>query len=131
LRDPVLTDLFSDAVTETSRRALAMLGGDQPDLLESMVLDQDLDDFIRWEAAGALCCLVRDGRMTRQEALDRLMRQFNAAVAAKDVWGVTVLVHELGNLNPLEVRDEIKAAFDQQLVDESMIDWECLVKYYL
>ena len=131
LRDPILDDLIGGAVTETTRRVLAVLAGDQPDLIESLIPNQQLDDFIRWEAAAALCGLVRDGRITRDEAITRLLRQMRAAAELEDGWGVTLIVSELGELNPLEAQDEIKALFARDLVDESMIDWSCFEKYLL
>jgi hypothetical protein len=131
LREPALDGVLGGAVTETTRRVLAVLAGDQPDLIESMILNRQLDDYIRWEAALAICCLVRDGRMTRGEALQRLSRQLRSAVEAKDWWGVTIVICELGALNPLEMRNEIKAAFDQHLVDESIVSWRSFEKYLL
>jgi hypothetical protein len=123
LRDPVLDGLFGGAVTEVTRRVLATLAGDQPDLIESMILNRNLDDFIRWEAACALCQLVRDEQLSRAEAVERLARQLRTASHAEDWWGVTIVVCEIGELNPLEVQEEIKAAFDHKLVDESIIRW--------
>jgi Protein of unknown function (DUF1186)/SEC-C motif len=131
LRDPVLDSLLGGAVTETTRRVLAILAGDQPDLIESLVANQQLDDFVRWEAAAALCQLVRDGRMPRADGLGRLVRQLRSAAAANDTWGVTIVICELDHLNPLEYQDEIKTAFDRKLVDESITSWSCITKYSL
>ena len=58
LRDPVLDGLIGGAVTEVTPRTLAILAGDQPDIIESLIPNQELDDFVRWEAAAALCYLV-------------------------------------------------------------------------
>jgi len=131
LREPVLDGILGGAVTEVSRRVLAVLAGDQPDLIESLVPNQQLDDYVRWEAAATLCQLVRDERISRADGLSRLVRQLRSAVEAKDTWGVTIAICELEHLNPLEVQDEIKAAFDRKLVDESIIDWSCITKYAL
>lgn len=128
LRDPVLDGLFSDAITEVGWRVLAVLGADQPDLLEAMISDRQLDDYVRWATAGALVGLVRDGRSTREEAVERLARQMRKAMAADDHWGVTITVDELADLNPIEVEDEIKAAFERGQVDESIISWDYIDK---
>jgi hypothetical protein len=131
LRDPVLDDLIGESVTEFTRRVLTVLADDQPDLIESLIPSPHLNEYIRWEAAGALCQLVKEGRLTRNDALARLVRQMRAAVQAEDAWAATITVSELGNLNPLELQDEIKAVFDQCWVDESMMDWECFKKHDL
>jgi len=131
LRDPVLDGLFGSAITEVGKRTLAVLADDQPDLLQGLIANRELDDYIRWQAAAAFPCLVADGRLSRAAALERLVREFRTAVAARDYWGVTVTVDELGDLNPLEFQDEIKAAFDEKLVDESIIDWDFFEEHLL
>jgi hypothetical protein len=130
LHDPVLEGVVG-AVTEVPQRVLAVLAGDQPDLVEAMILNRDLDDFIRWGAAATLCQLVRDDRMPRAEALERLARQFRRAIEQRDHWGVTITADELCELNPLEIQEEIKAAFEQGLVDESMFDWKYCEEHLL
>ncbi len=125
----VLDELLDDVITEVTQRVLAVLAGDQPDLIESLIVNRQINEYVRWEAASALCCLVRDGRMPREEAVGRLVRQLRAAIAAEDSWGVTVIVNELGDLNPLEVQEEIKAAFDSKLVDGSLTDWNTFNKH--
>jgi hypothetical protein len=131
LKDPVLRDLLGGTVAHDGSRFLAILAGDEPDLFESMVSNDQLDEYIRWAAAAAICRLVLDHRMTRDEATERLMRRLRFAMQAEDVIAVSVLVMELGNLNPTEVESEIKAAFDAGLVDETMIDWDEFVEFYL
>ena len=125
--DPLLEDLT--VATEVPRRVLAVFAGDQPELIESLISSRQLDDYIRWEAAAALCSLVFDGRMTREDAVERLMRQVRAAVAVEDAWAVTICVCELSQINPLETKDEIKSVFDTHLVDESIINWRCFERH--
>jgi hypothetical protein len=123
LPEHVLDDLLGDAITESTRRVLAVLAADEPDRIEALIGNRQINEFVRWEAAGALCSLVRDGRMPRDEAVHRLAGELQAAMATNDLWRATITVNDLGNLNPLEVQDEIKAAYDRKLVDESIISW--------
>ena len=127
----VLDELLDDTLTEDGNRLLAALGSHDPDGIESILADINVGDFARWQGASALCWLVADGRMPREEAVRRLIGQMRRFVADKDYWGVTIAVNELGDLNPLEVQDEIKSAFDQGLVDESMIDWKWFERHCL
>lgn len=131
LPEPVLGELFGDAITENFKRTLAVLGEDHPDLIESMLGSRELDDYVRWAAAGALGLLVRDEKLSRDDGVARLMRQLRAAVESRDEWEATIVTCEVGRLNPLEFQDEIKSVFDQGLVDERMIDWECFVAHDL
>jgi hypothetical protein len=131
LQEPVLDGLLSDTLTELTHRTLAVLAADQPDLIESLLASPHLNEFVRWEAGRAIVQLVAEGRMSRDDALQRLVRQLRDSVLAHDVWGTTIAVSELGDLNPLEIQDEIKAAFDAKLVDESIIDWKHFEEYLL
>jgi hypothetical protein len=131
LRDSTLEAYVGGAKTELFPRTLASLADDQPDVIESLISNSELDDFVRWSAAAAFCYLVRDGRMSRADALDRLTRQLRHAIDSDDYWWATILVCELGNLNPLEVVELIQEAFEQNVIDESIIDWSCFEEYLL
>jgi hypothetical protein len=124
LPEATLDALFGESITEDFPRALAVLAADDPDLLESMIADSRLYEYVRSAAGTALCMLVRDGKLSREDALGRLGRQLAAAVAAQDHVAATVAVNELGYLNPLELAGEIKSAFDADLIDAELIDWE-------
>jgi hypothetical protein len=124
LPEPMLDRLLGDTLTELTHRMLAVLAADQPDLIESLLASPHLNEWVRWEAGQALVQLVADGRISRSDALERLTRQLRGSVQARDTLGTTIAVEGLGDLNPLELREEIKAAFDAELVDESLISWE-------
>ena len=65
-------DLFGDAITEDLSGILAALAGDSPELLDELIANRSLNEYVRWEAAQAYLHLVRDGRLTRNEAVERL-----------------------------------------------------------
>ena len=131
LREPLLDELIGDSVTEFTRRILAVLADDQPDLIESLIPSPHLDDYIRWEAASALCQLVKEGRLTRDDGVERLARQMRAAIQTEDTWAATITVSALGALNPLELQDEIKGVFDEGWVEEDLMDWKCFHEHDL
>ena len=124
LPESVVDELYGAAVTETFRHTLAVLGEDHPDLIESLAASGETAEYVRWAAAGAIALLVREGKLTRDAGLSRLMRLLRSAVESRDMKGTTIAVTEIGALNPLEHVDEIEAAFEQELVDELMIDWD-------
>ena len=65
-------DLFGDVITELLAPILLKLSDAPLDLLDRMIADPALNHYVRWEAAQALAHLVRDGRLTRQQAVERL-----------------------------------------------------------
>lgn len=131
LPEAVVDGLYGGAVTETFRHTLAVLGEDHPDLIESLAASGEIAEYVRWAAAGAIALLVREGKLTRDDGLARLLRLLRSAVESRDMQGTTIAVTEIGALNPLEHRDEIEAAFEQELVDELMIDWDTFTEYDL
>ena len=62
-------DLFGDAVTSTLARILALFAGDRPEVMDALIGDRALNEYVRWEAAQTYVYLVRDGRLQRDEAV--------------------------------------------------------------
>jgi hypothetical protein len=123
LPEEIVEETFGDIVPETLSRSLAVLGADHLDRIEAMIASPYLGNYVRWAAAEALLRMVVAGTLSRADALERLARQFRAAVAAGDEWAATIVASELSWLNPLEIQEEIHAAYQQGLIDESIIDW--------
>jgi hypothetical protein len=114
-------DLFGDTITESLPRILAALVGNELSPLEDLAGNRAANDYVRIAAANAYRYLVRDGRLARDEAVDRLRVQLRAAIEEGNENVVTLLLCALTDYAPREALDEIKQAFDLGLVDESMI----------
>jgi hypothetical protein len=114
-------DLFGDSITEDLNRVLAVLAVDEPGLIDTLVADRSLNEYVRWQAARTYLHWVRDGRLTRQEAVRRLRDHLRKATENGDYETVSGLVSELVSYSPRECRDEIEEAFRQGLVDEAMV----------
>jgi hypothetical protein len=119
-------DLFGDAVTEIGRRVFATLAGDRPDLLDELARNRDVNLYVRWEAMDAFPLLFLDGRMTREEVVQRLKRQLTIAleVGESESDFISALVTSLCDVAPREAMTEIEEAFQRGLVDESWIDFD-------
>jgi hypothetical protein len=115
-------DLFGDAITEILPRVLAVLADDRLEVLEDMIRNRALDEFVRSAAMETLRHFVRDGRMTRDEAVERLRAHLREAIANRDAGATESLVVALANYSPREAMDEIREAFALELVDPFMID---------
>ena len=114
-------DLFGDAITTTLARVLVSLADDGPDLLDSLIRNRKLDEYVRWEAAQGYPYLVRDGHMERKEAVERLRGILRDAIDDEDVEITGPLVSVLESLFPAEAYDEIAEAYRRELVETFLI----------
>jgi hypothetical protein len=117
-------DLFGDAVTEDLAKILAQFAGDRPELLDDLIANRNLNEYVRWEAAQTYIYLVRDGRMERDEAVDRLRKQLRQSLDRGESDMITHLVTELTRFGAREALEEIQKAFESQVVETYMIDFE-------
>lgn len=117
-------DLFGDAVTSTLARILAQFAGDSPERLDALAADRGLNQYVRWEAAQAYIYLVRDGRMPRNVAVERLRQLLRQAIDHEDVDIIWILIGELTDLSPKEAIADIAEAYDKGLVEPFTINRE-------
>lgn len=123
LPDDLREKLFGDAVYHLER-VLAVLADDQTEVMESLLSNRELSDNVRWGAATAYCYLVRDGRMDREDAVQRLRQHLRAAIDHQEYGLAGPLVQTLSCLYPVEALEEIREAYQQDLVDTFLIGWE-------
>ena len=116
--------LFGDAVTSTLASVLAQFAGDSPELLDSMIANEQLNENVRWEAAQCYTYLVRDGRLQRDEAMRRLQGHLRQAIDKGDEEIIGGLICELCSYAPKEALEEIKEAFERGLVEDLLVDME-------
>jgi len=114
-------DLFGDAVTSTLARILAQFAGDRPEVSDALIRDSELNEYVRWEAAQCYVHLVRDQRLTRDEAVERLRQHLRWAVAEKDEAVIGCLICVLVSFAPEEALADITEAYRLGLVDESLV----------
>jgi hypothetical protein len=117
-------ELFGDLIHELLRVTLAEFCADSIETVDGLVSNRSLNEFVRWSAAGTYLHLVRNGRLTREEAVDRLRKSLQAAIQNEDEPGVIACVMELYNLAPVEAMDEIRIACQRNLMDQSIASLE-------
>jgi uncharacterized protein len=122
--------LLGDAVTEEVPRILASLAANQIEAIDSLLANRQTYEYVRWSAAAAHKYLVRDGRMSRKEAVTGLTDFLRQAIESADVAVITPLVLVLADLNANESLADIKRAFEMRLVDESMTDLRSLLEEF-
>ena len=115
-------DLFDDAVTSTFARILAQFAGDRPELLDTLIADRQLNEFVRWEAAQCYLYLVRDGRLQRDEAVLRLQNHLRRTIEKGDEEIIGGLICVLNSFLPKEAIEDIEEAYRLGLVESVLID---------
>lgn len=121
-------ELFGDAIAEDFCRVFAVLTADVPDQIDALIANRSFWEIVRWEAAETYKLWVRDGRLTREQAVDKLRQHLRGAITNQDHELAGPLVSELDLYGPREVMDEIREAFRLGLVDESLIEMKHINK---
>lgn len=119
-------DLFGGGITEMLARVLAVLAGDRLDLLDELIGNRALNEYVRWEAAQAYEYLVRDGRVPLDEAVQHLRKHLAVAIAESDTDIAGPLICTLESLFPLgalqdAVLAEIEEAYRLNIADPGLI----------
>lgn len=123
LPDEWPSDLFGDAVHSIWTIALALFAAERPEFIDGLISDRALNQYVRWNAAETYVHLVRDGRLTRAEAVERLRRLLRDATEQEDTEVAGGLVCALLSFAPVEALDDLRAAFDREVVDTCLVDW--------
>ena len=114
-------DFFGDGVMSALARVLAQFAGARPELLDAMIGDRALNQYVRWEAAQTYVHLVRDGRLQRDEAVRHLQQALRRAIDQKDGEISTGLVSVLVSFAPAEAFEDIKEAYEIGLVESFLV----------
>ncbi len=119
-------DLFGDAIFGELSGILAALV-DSPQAIDELLANRSVDSSVRISAADAYLYLVRDGRLSRDEAVERLRATLRRMLSEADDDGITAVVLALGDYSPREALDEINAAFRRDLVDPTFVDSDDII----
>lgn len=117
-------DLFGDAITESLASVLAALEGDTPKVLDALIQNRALNEYVRWEAAETYWYAVAEGRLSRDSAVEHLRNHLREAIVNQDTSIISFLVETLLSFSSREALDDIREAFRLDLVDETLVDLE-------
>ena len=123
-------DLFGDIVHEIWRRTVRTLANDRIDEVLALIRDREVNEYVRWSAVGGLTEMVAWELRPRDEVVGWLRMLFLEAVAADDLTLSAGIVCDLCDLWPGEAMDDIRSAFDRNLVDDAIINWNDVEGYY-
>jgi hypothetical protein len=130
---PLIVDLFSfpgetldrlhgETVSEDGARILASVCGGDTHLIEQLIENPEADEFARAAGMSALVTLVLVGERSREETVEYFRRLFRTGEADPGSFFWSALVSRANDLYPDLLMGEIRAAFEQDLVDPWFID---------
>ncbi len=114
-------DLFDDFIHEDLPLALALLADDQPELIDGLIRDRDVNEYVRWAAVDSICILARGGAFTLEQAAERLCTHLRHAVETNDFELGNPLITTLCHLGVASTRDLVMEAFALLNVDLDFI----------
>jgi hypothetical protein len=120
----LLDSLCGGFLTEGLGQVLASVCGGNVVFIESLIENEATDGWVRWAGLGSLVTLVGSGQKSRDEVVSYFASLFRCKLIREwsNVWDA--LVSCSSSIYPEELLDDIKRAFADELVDESLIDFD-------
>ncbi len=115
-------ELYGDLITESLSSVLAVFLDNDPDQLDTLISDQSINEYIRWEGLSTYKHLVRDQRLTRDEAVARLHQHLKTALTNRETPFASFVVTTLVDYAAPGTEADLRAAFRQRLVDTTIIN---------
>jgi len=117
----MLDSLCEEFVTENLGQILASVCGGELDGIQSVIENEDADEWARSAALSGLVTLVAVGQKSREEIVSYFARLFRGKLDRKwsHVWDS--LVSYAADLYPLELIDDIERAYEEGLVDPGFV----------
>lgn len=122
LPDEGTFEVLGDGVHELVAPILALFSRGDPKVISNIVQDLDIDMYVRWSAAKTYLYLVRDELISRELAIGALQEDFDYCLEKEDFKMLAPIVCELGDLAAESSLEDIRSAYQRNLVDESIVD---------
>jgi hypothetical protein len=120
----LLDSLCGDFLTEDLGQILASVCGGELEGIQSVIENEDADEWARGAALSSLVTLVAAGQKSRDEIVSYFAGLFRGKLERRwsHVWDA--LVSYSSDLCPLELLDDIKKAYEDGLVDPGYIGFD-------
>jgi DNA-binding transcriptional ArsR family regulator len=116
-----LDELTGEFVTEDLCRVLASVCDGDTELIEQLIVDESVGEYVRSAALRSLLVLVAAGDKTREEVMAYFKCLFEGRLERSYSHAWDTLVACATDLHPEEVSGHIAAAFEEGLVDRQFI----------
>ena len=113
-----------DFITEGLGKVLASVCGGDLEGIQSIIENEEVDEWARGAALGSLVTLVAAGQKSREEILDYFARLLRGKLVRRwsHVWDS--LVSDSCDLYPAELIGDIEKAYEEELVDSAYIRFD-------
>ena len=116
-------ELVDDVVTEGLDKILASVSGGEIRGMTELIENEETNEFVRAAALNGLLTLCACGSLSRDQLAAYLKGLFQKLKrTSDDVWGW--LANSCADLWPGEVMEDIRKAYDDDLIDPRMIGWD-------
>jgi hypothetical protein len=116
--------LVGDTVTEGLKQILASVYDGNPEPLHGLIENEEADEYVRDAAINAILVLENTGQMTRAEVVDYFHSLFHGKLKRTHSFAWIGLVCAVADLPAPELREEVRQAYSEDLVDEGVADLE-------
>ena len=117
-------DLFGDLIHGVWVTAIRSLASDRIDEVFALIRDPNVNEYVRWSAVGGLVQIAAWELRPRDEVVGWFRTLLLDVVPAGDLTVNAGIICELCQLWPGELIEEIRAAYDRNLIDDEIIHRE-------
>jgi hypothetical protein len=124
LPSDLLDSIFGDFLAGDLGQVLASVCGGELSPIQSLIENEDTDQWVRGSALDSLVTLVAAGQKSREEIVSYFASLFRGKLARQwsHIWDA--LVSCSSDLYPAELIDDIEQAYEDELVDGSYISYD-------
>lgn len=113
----IVMDIIGDVVTEDLSRMLASLCHGDLEPIKRLIEDPEVNEWVRSAALDALIDLYAEGLLERESIIEYLAELFSFRIERKPSFVWSAMVNAACDLYPEKLMDEIRKAYDENLVD--------------
>lgn len=122
--EDTLYDLFGDTVTESLGQILGSVYNGDPTLLERLVEDEKVEEFVRSSVIQAFLVLEHTGQMPRAQVVAYLKSLFDGRLPRDESYAWCALADAVVNLPAPELVEDVRRAFNLDLFDPCYLTLE-------
>jgi hypothetical protein len=119
--------LLGDSQTESLQQFIGSTFNGDLDAIKSVIEDKSINVYTRLGAMQSLLVLLNENLIEESLIETYTHHLFEILLTAKDHVGMTALVNFWCDYDPSNFIEQIKVAFDNQLVDEDWVDLDYII----
>ncbi len=120
--EDVVEDLLGDVVTEDLERILASVYDGRLELIQELIENLSLCEYVRTAALKSLIILVAHKLLSREVVINYFRLLLNSKLEKDESFVRTALVFESTYLCPKELETEIRKTFEDKLIDTFFVN---------